>query len=133
MCRLCLNARQTNPGLLVRGTRGTRGTGTHLDLLAGALLDPLLCGVPFLVEEEEAALSTTLNELIGFCDEFGGVHPLGKLRVGRNGVCLWIPGNLGDFGGGINETRGDGSMFRNRWGTLEPVCEQELRVVLVNG
>lgn len=110
-----------------------RGTRTHLDLLAGALLDPLLCGVPFLVEEEEAALSTTFNELIGFYDELGGVYPLGKLGVGRNGVCLWVPGDLGDFGGRINETRGDGSMFRNRWGTLEPVCEQELRVVLVDG
>ena len=110
-----------------------RGTRTHLDLLAGPLLDPLLCGIPFLVEKEETTLSTTFDELIGLCDELGGVHPLGKLGVGRNGVCLWIPGDLGDFGGGINETRGDGSMFCDRWGTLEPVCKQELRVVLVDG
>ena len=111
----------------------TRGTRTHLDLLTGALLDPLLCGVPFLVEKEETTLSTTLDELIGFCDELGGVHPLGKLGVGRNRVRLWIPGDLGDLGGGVNETRRDGSMFCDRWGTLEPVRKQELRVVLVDG
>ncbi|SRR5258706_16051768 len=125
--RLCLNVRQSNTVLVVRGTR------THLDLLAGALLDPLLCGVPFLVEKEETTLSTTFDELIGFCDELGGVHPLGKLGVRRNRVCLWIPGDLGNFGGGINETRGGGSMFCDRWGTLEPVRKQELRVVLVDG
>ena len=127
--RLYLDARQLNTALLVTW----RGTRTHLDLLAGALLDPFLCGVPFLVEKEETALSTTLDELIGFCDKLGGVHPLGKLGVGRNGVCLWIPGDLGDFGGRINETRGNSSMLCDRWGTLEPVRKQELRVVLVDG
>lgn len=109
------------------------GTRTYLDLLTSALLDPLLCGVPFLVEEEKTALSTTLDELIGLCDELGGVHPLRKLGVGRNAVCPQIPGDLGDLGRGIDETRGDGSMFCYRGGTLEPVREQELRVVLVDG
>ena len=110
-----------------------RGTRTHLDFLTGALLDPLLCSVPLLIEEKETALPTTLNELIGLCDELAGVHPLGKLGIGRNAACLQVPGDLGDLGGGINETRGDSSMFCDRWGTLEPVREQELCVVLVDG
>lgn len=74
--------RPSNTVLLVRRTRA------HLDFLAGTLLDPLLCGIPFLVEEEETALSTTFNELIGLCDELGGVHPGGKLGIGRNAVRL---------------------------------------------
>jgi len=80
--RLCLDARQSNSVLPV-----WEGC-TYLDFLAGALLDPLLCGIPVLVEEEKTALSTTLDELIGLCDELIGVHPLGKLGVGRNAVCL---------------------------------------------
>ena len=61
------------------------------------------------------------------------MHPLGELGVWGNAVCPDIPGDLSDLGGGIDETRGDGSMFCYRGGTLEPVCEQELRVVLVDG
>jgi hypothetical protein len=110
-----------------------QGTRTHLDFFAGALLDPLLCGVPFLVEEKETALSTTLDELIRLGDELAGVHPLGKLGVGRNAVCREIPGDLGDLGRGIDETGGDSSVFCDRRGTLEPICEQELRVVFVDG
>ena len=54
----------------------------------------------------------------------------GELGVGGDGVGLWIPGDLSDLGGGESKLCLDLSILINGRSTLEPVCEQELCVVL---
>lgn len=95
--------------------------------------DPGLCLVPGLVESEEAGLSAALNELIRLRDELGGEDPAGELGVGGDGAGLWIPGDLGDAGGGVLEVGlGDG-VGGDGGCTLEPVGQEELRIVFADG
>lgn len=90
-----------------------RESSTYLDLLAGAVLDPLLALLPRLVERavysfvstrvlerdgaenaQEASLATALDELIGLDDELVGEDPVGKSGVGGDLVGLRVPRDL---------------------------------------
>lgn len=71
--------------------------------LSSAGSDPFLGLRPFLVEEEETRLSTTLDELIRLGDEFGGEDPGRQSVVGRDGVRGCVPLDLRDVGGGVDE------------------------------
>lgn len=75
----------------------------HLNGLARSLDNPLLGLIPRFVQRQQTGLSTTLNELVGFRDEFGIVDPLRDLGVRGNGVGGLVPGDLGDLGGGEDE------------------------------
>jgi hypothetical protein len=106
---------------------------THLLRLAGTRLDPLLGLLPALVQAEETGLAAALDELIGLGDELGGENPAGQLRVGCDGVCRRVPGDLRNLGRGVDEVGGDRRVFVDGRGALEPVGQQQLGVVLPNG
>ena len=92
--------------------------------------DPFLCFVPSLVESKQTSLSSTLDKLVRLCYKLGVEDPTGELGVGGDGVGLWIPRDLSDLGGGESKLCLDLSILINGRSTLEPVCEQELCVVL---
>lgn len=107
--------------------------GTHLLSLARPLLNPLLGLLPGLVEREQTCLTATFDELIGFGDELGVEDPSRELGVGGDRVGLRVPGDLGDLGRRVDEVCGYCCGGRG-WGrALEPVCEEELRIVLADG
>ena len=106
---------------------------THLLRLSCPLLDPLLCLVPCLVESEQTGLSTTLDELVRLSDELGVEHPAGELGIGGDRVRLGVPGDLGDFYGGVLEFGLDLGMGSDGGCALEPVGEEQLGVVLADG
>lgn len=66
---------------------GVESTGGLLNghRLACTPLDPFASDLPILVEAEEASLSSSLNQLIGFADKFGREDPFGKTLTGLNG------------------------------------------------
>ena len=106
---------------------------THLLGLPCPLLNPLLGLVPGLVEREEASLSTTLDELIGLGDEFCREDPAGELGVGRDGTGGRVPGDLCDLGRRVDELGRNLRGGVNGRCALEPVREDELRVVFTDG
>ena len=54
-----------------------KSRSTYLLWFPGLFKDPLFCVLPVLVEGEETRLAATLDELIGFRDELGRLHPYG--------------------------------------------------------
>ena len=88
--------------------------------------------VPGLVESEETCLSTTLDQLIGLCNEFGGEDPAWQLRIGCDGVGFTIPRHLGNFWSRIVELGLDLRMGGNCRRSLQPVGEEKLSVVFTD-
>jgi hypothetical protein len=86
---------------------------------SSAISNPLTSVVPRFVESEQTSLSATFDKLIGFCDEFCGKDPGRELSVWGDGVCGWVPSDLGDFWRGINKVGGDCA------GTVECRCTGE--------
>lgn len=86
-------------GLDEKVTEDTSGV-LNLLLLGGTLGDPGLGVGPGLVEGEEAALATALDELVGLCDKLGAV--LEEPRVGDLGLVKDVGdvGVLGEAQGG---------------------------------
>ena len=105
----------------------------HLLGLSCSLLDPLSGLLPVLVEREQPGLSTTLDELIGLSDELRREHPARDLGVGSDGVGRRVPCDLRDLGGGEDEFGLDLCRRVDRGRTLEPVGEDEFRVVFADG
>jgi len=105
---------------------------TYLLRLSCAGLNPLLSLVPGLVERKESRLASSLDELVRLRDEFCGEHPARELRVGRDGIRLGVPRDLGDLGGGEGEL--GAQLPRGVYGgcALEPVGQQELCIVFTD-
>lgn len=64
---------------------------TDLLWFACPLGNPGLSLLPGLVECEQPCLSSSLDELIGLADEFGGENPAWELGIRGDGVGLWVP------------------------------------------
>lgn len=106
---------------------------SYLDWLASTLSDPSLCVLPVLVQGKKTSLATTLDELIGFCHEFGGENPLRDGGIWRDGTSGRVPRDLGNLWGRIDEVGLDGSGLGDRRGALEPVSQEQLSVVFADG
>jgi hypothetical protein len=105
---------------------------TNLLRLAGALSDPWPGLLPCLVQSKETGLSTTLDELIGLCDELGVEDPARELAVRRDRTGGGVPRDLGDACRRVHKVRLDhGTLVYGRC-TLEPVSEQEFGIVLAD-
>lgn len=89
-----------------------------------------------LVEYEETGLATALDELVWLCDELRAVNPLRELRVGGDGVRRLVPGNPRNLWLRVHEGRAKiyfGLATVEGGRPREPVCYEELRIVLTNG
>jgi hypothetical protein len=127
-------------GLLGVGDEGldeelTKDTsdGLNLDILAGTSLNPLASLGPGLVQSEETALTTSLDQLVGFGDELGAgsqqprVEDLGLVEDVLDG------GIFGEVEGGQTRRRvvSGGGRQRSRLndgGTSEVVVEDGLAI-----
>ena len=106
---------------------------TDLLGLACTLHDPLLGLVPGLVECKETSLASSLDELIGLCDELGVEDPSRELGVWGDGIGGRIPGDLRDLGRWVDELCLDRRGWVDGRSALEPVGEEELGIVLADG
>ena len=97
------------------------------------MLDPLLCLRPCLVQRKKTSLATTLDELVRLCNELRREDPAGELGVGRDGTGGRVPGNLCDLGRRVDELGRNLRGGVNGRCALEPVREDELRVVFTDG
>lgn len=96
---------------------------THLLWFSGPLDDPRLDLIPGLVQDEQSGLSSALDELIRFRDEFLSKDPFGEFRIGGDGVGEWIPGYLCDLGRWIDEFCCNFCRRIDWSSALEPVSE----------
>ena len=99
-------------------------TATHLLRLPRTGSDPFFRLFPTLVQREQAGLATTLDQLVGFCDELGREHPAGQLRVGGDGVGCRVPGDLSDLRRGEREVGDNLRGGAHCGGALEPICQE---------
>ena len=111
----------------------TERRSAYLLRLAGALRNPFLRLFPGLVERKQTGLATPLDQLVWLCNELGVEDPARELGVRCDGVGLGVPGDLCNPRCRIDEFRLHGRRRVDGRGTLEPVGEQKLRVVLADG
>jgi hypothetical protein len=80
---------------------------THLNLLAGSCSNPFLGLFPVFVKEEEPTLSTSLDQLIRFSNQFGSKDPWRELIISCDRAGFRVPGDLGDFWRWVDKVGGD--------------------------
>lgn len=105
----------------------------HLLRLSCTSLNPLLRLLPGLVERKQPGLASPLDELVGLRYEFCREDPARELRIGGDRVRLGVPCDLGDLGSREGKLGAQLPRRVYRWCPLEPVGQQELRVVLADG
>lgn len=106
---------------------------------------PDLC--PVGIEQQEAALSTTLDQLIGLGDQLVGQQPrVGLLQMVEQGLNMLskdsglgvqegsVDLDMSQTSGGLDKLGSSGGDTGGRDGCAEqPMCQQQLSVVLTNG
>ena len=104
----------------------------YLLRFASTLCNPSFRLFPGLVECEQSSFTATLDELIRLCDKLCVEDPTRKLCVRSDRVGRSVPRDLRNLGSGVDELGLHCDRRINGRGTLEPVGEQELRVVLAD-